>query len=202
MKPIRNILITLGALAAVALPAGALPAYAGADNSAIAINTTDGKTVYRIAISVSRNNTQVVTNANIAFAYSTCTGCNTVAIAFQMVLATDNPNVVTPVNLAFAENFNCDSCTTYADATQVAIMTDGQAHFTALGNQRLASIRHDLEALRQDSLTLDELAVRVQTDTSEFTCLVSPTQQLPPTPQLPHGFTCSVYDQLVTAGNG
>ena len=196
MKPIRNILITLGALAAVALPAGALPAYAGADNSAIAINTTDGKTVYRIAIKVTRNNTQVVTNTNIAFAYSTCTGCNTVAIAFQMVLETDNPIVVTPVNLAFAENFNCNSCTTYADATQAAIPTDGHAHFTALGNQTLASIRHDLEALRHDSLTLDELAARVQTNANEFTCLVSPT------PRLPDGFTCLVYDQLVTAGNG
>ena len=196
MKPIGKLLITLGALAAIAAPGvSALPAYAGADNAAVAINTTDGKTVYRIAIHVTRNNSQVVTNTNIAFAYSTCTGCNTVAIAFQMVLETADPTVVAPRNIAIAENFDCANCTTVAEATQVAIMTDGQAHFTAAGNQMLASIRHDLEALRHESLTLDQLVAQVQTDTNEFTCLVSPT------PQLPNGYACSVYDQLVPAGN-
>lgn len=196
MKPIGKLLITLGALAVIAVPGvSALPAYAGADNAAVAINTTDGKTVYRIAINVTRNNSQVVTNTNIAFAYSTCTGCNTVAVAFQMVLETADPTIVTPRNFAIAENFDCQSCTTYADATQVAIMTDGQAHFTALGNQTLASIRQDLEAIRHESLTLDQLVAQVQTNANEFTCLVSPTQQLP------DGYTCSVYDQLVSSGN-
>ncbi|HET9848276.1 MAG TPA: hypothetical protein VFR68_06950 [Candidatus Dormibacteraeota bacterium] len=198
MKPIPKLLITLGALAALAVPGvSALPAYAGGDNAAAAVNTTDGKTVYRIAINVTRNNTRVVTNTNIALAYSTCTGCNTVAVAFQMVLETANPTVVAPTNLAIAENFGCTDCTTVAEATQVAVMTDGQVHFRAAGYQMLASIRRDLQALRSEDLTFDQLVAQVQFDANEFTCLVSPTQQLPP----PFNFKCSVYDQLVPAGN-
>src|SRR5437763_8996778 len=64
----RKFLIALAALVAVALPSGVpVAAQAGGDNAALAINTRDGKTVYRIAIKVSRNDTGVVTNTNIAF---------------------------------------------------------------------------------------------------------------------------------------
>jgi hypothetical protein len=155
---VRKLLITLAALAAVALPSvSAVPAFAGGDNTAVAINTKDGKTVYRIALHVTRNNGEVVTTGNAAVAVASCTGCETVAIAFQAVLITDDPSTISPVNLAFAENVLCDSCVTVADAVQVVVQTGGQVRLTPLGQQMLAQIRHDLHTLKQQDLALDQL---------------------------------------------
>jgi putative peptide zinc metalloprotease protein len=175
----RKFLIALAALVAVALPSGVpVAAQAGGDNAALAINTHDGKTVYRIAIKVSRNDTGVVTNTNIAFAYASCSDCQTYAIAFQAVLVTSSPTIAAPTNLAIAWNDQCDSCTTFADANQVTVTTDGPVHFTPLGNQTLASIRHDLHALKHEDLTLDELAARVNQLADQFTWVVT-TQLVP-----------------------
>jgi hypothetical protein len=155
---LKKLLITLAALAALAVPSvSAAPASAGDDNTALAINTKDGKTVYRIALHVTRNNSEVVTNANVAFAIASCTGCETVAIAFQAVLITDTPSTFTPINLAYAENVLCDSCVTVADAIQIDAQTGGPVKLTPLGQQTLAQIRHDLHTLKQQDLTLDQL---------------------------------------------
>ncbi|TMG19484.1 MAG: hypothetical protein E6H90_06245 [Chloroflexi bacterium] len=175
----RKFLIALAALVAVALPSGVpVAAQAGGDNAALAINTRDGKTVYRIAIKVSRNDTGVVTNTNIAFAYASCADCQTYAIAFQAVLVTSNPTIDAPTNMAIAWNDQCDSCTTFADANQVTVTTDGPVHFTPLGNQMLASIRHDLHGLKHEDLSLDDLIVRVNQLADQFTLVVT-TQLVP-----------------------
>src|SRR5204862_2462364 len=159
----RKFLIALAALVAVALPSGVpVAAQAVGDNAALAINTRDGKTVYRIAIKVSRNDTGVVTNTNIAFAYASCADCQTYAIAFQAVLVTSNPTIDAPTNMAIAWNDQCDSCTTFADANQVTVTTDGPVHFTPLGNQMLASIRHDIHGLKLEDLSLVDLIVEVR----------------------------------------
>src|SRR5207237_7732948 len=108
----RKFLIALAALVAVALPSGVpVAAQAGGDNAALAINTRDGKTVYRIAIKVSRNDTGVVTNTNIAFAYASCADCQTYAIAFQAVLVKNNPNIDARTDMALPRTEQCESCT-------------------------------------------------------------------------------------------
>src|SRR5437868_11114719 len=132
----KKIILVLGTLLMSALPAG-VPIVAHADNAAVAINTTDGKTVWRISFKITRTNSDVVTESNIAFAYSSCTGCSTYAIAFQTVLMMNDPSVVTPTNMAIALNVLCTGCSTYADATQVNLTTDGPVHFTPEGNQEL-----------------------------------------------------------------
>jgi hypothetical protein len=123
-------------------------AHAGDDNAAIAINTKDGKTIWRISMKVTRTNETVVNNVNIAFAYSSCTDCSTYAIAFDVLIDGNNPNVVTSENQAWAINYECTNCTTYADATQFNVTGPTPMKFTAQGRQELAGIRRDLNALR------------------------------------------------------
>jgi putative peptide zinc metalloprotease protein len=169
----RKLVLILGTVLMSALPAG-VPILAHADdNSAAALNTTDGKTVWRISFQVSRSMSSVVDNTNIAFAYSSCTGCSTYAIAFQTVLGMNDPTVVTPTNLAVAINYQCVNCTTYADATQVVLTTGTNLHFTAQGNQDLASIRQQLEALRHANLTLDQLAAQVNLLSQQLVWIVA-----------------------------
>ena len=159
----KKLLLIVGTMIMTVLPAGApIAAHASGDNAAVAINTKDGKTVWRISFKVTKTDSQVVNNVNVAFAYSSCTDCSTYAIAFDVVIDTNNPNVVTPTNLAVALNYLCTDCTTYADATQVVLTTGTPLKFTPQGHRDLADIRHDLNALKHQDLTLDELNAQVR----------------------------------------
>ncbi len=173
----KKLILIVGTLLMGALPAG-VPIVAHADNAAVAINTTDGKTVWRISFKITRTASDVVNQTNIAFAYSSCTDCSTYAIAFQTVLMTNDPSIVTPTNMAIALNYLCTDCTTYADATQVNLTTDGAVHFTPEGNQELAAIRHDLHALRHEDLALDDLAAQVHVLAERLNWVVA-TQLVP-----------------------
>jgi hypothetical protein len=154
----RKLLLIVGTFVLSVMPAGApIVAHAG-DNTAVAINTTDGRTIWRIDFKISRTMSSVVTTGNAAVAISSCTDCQSYAIAVQAVLMMNDPSVVAPVNLALAENINCTDCIAFADAVQTNLTTDGPVHFTAEGNKQLVGIRHDLRDLADQQWTsLDAL---------------------------------------------
>lgn len=152
----RLLTILLAALLGVGF-ATALPADAGADNAAIAINTKDGSTVFKVAFAIRHVMSDVVDESNGAVAYASCTDCTTVAIAIEIVLVESNPSVVTPTNLALAYNELCSLCVTVAEAYQFVLGTGGVVHFDADGNRILAEIRRRLERLKHANLTLSEL---------------------------------------------
>jgi putative peptide zinc metalloprotease protein len=111
-------------------------------------------------------------------AFSSCTDCSSTAIAIEVVLITGDASIVTPTNLALAYNFECQSCISIAEAYQFVFSTGGQVHFTAEGNQELAQIRRDLEALRKQDLTPDELQARLE-DIATRLIRVLRTQMVP-----------------------
>jgi putative peptide zinc metalloprotease protein len=148
-------------IAAALLAAGfsaARPAFAHAgDNAAIAINTKDGATVFRIAFAIRHVMGDVVDTTNAAVAYSSCTDCATVAIAIEIVLIQDNARVITPTNVAIAINELCSLCVTVAEAYQFVLTTGGAVHFDAEGNKTLAEIKNRLERLKHANLTIADL---------------------------------------------
>lgn len=166
----RLLLILLAALAALALALAAPGAARGdgenegrsQDNAAIAINTKDGSSVFRLAFSIRRVAGDVVDHQNVAFAFASCESCRTTAIAIQIVLVESSPSVVTPVNVAIALNENCTLCQTFASAYQFVVGTGGPVRFTAKGRRELAQIRRELRALRKEDLTPAELDARIQ----------------------------------------
>jgi putative peptide zinc metalloprotease protein len=139
-----------------------------ADNVAVAVNTKDGKSVYKVRIAIRRDNGDVVSSTNAAIAYATCTDCQTTAIAFEVLLITNNASVITPTNLAIALNENCSGCQTIAEAYQFVQSTDGQVRFTQAGSKRLADVRHELRALRKSGFTPEELQARLDTLASQI----------------------------------
>jgi putative peptide zinc metalloprotease protein len=151
--------VLLGVGFATGSPASA---QGGGDNTAIAINTKDGATVFKVAFAIRHVMNGVVDQGNAAVAVASCTECTTVAIAIEIVLVESNPTVVTPTNLAFAYNDQCSLCLTVADAYQFVLGTGGPVHFDAEGNQTLADIRHELEQLKHENLTLAELQARLE----------------------------------------
>ena len=150
------------ALAATMSQVPTTPAGA-ADNVAVTINTKDGFSVWSFAFKVTRVMQDVVDESNAAAAVSSCTDCQSIAVALQVVLIMGEASVIAPTNLALALNLECTACETLASAYQWVFTTGGPVRFTAEGNRRLAEIRRAfLELLRNaESLTLAEIQAQV-----------------------------------------
>lgn len=150
------------ALAAASLAAGEAPdARAGGDNVVVAVNTKDGRFLYRVSLRIQRSQSDVVDEANAAVAVASCDACKTVALAIQALLVLGDPSTVTPENVAFAYNLECSSCQTLASAYQYVLVTGGPVHLTADGNRAVAALRRELERLRQAGLNIFELQAQV-----------------------------------------
>ncbi|HEX2267474.1 MAG TPA: hypothetical protein VHI97_04635 [Actinomycetota bacterium] len=154
------LLATALALTMSQVPTG--PAGA-ADNVAVTINTKDGFSVWSFAFKVTRVMQDVVDDSNAAAAVSSCTDCQSVAVALQVVLIMGEASVIAPTNLALALNIECTACETLASAYQWVFTTGGPVRFTAEGNRQLAEIRRAfLELLRDaENLTLAELQAAI-----------------------------------------
>jgi putative peptide zinc metalloprotease protein len=176
------IALTVGLLAggATAAPAGAQE-RTGDDNVAVAVNTQDGATVFRLAFSVRKVANGVVDQTNTAVALASCTDCQTIALAFQVVLVRGDADLVTPQNVAIAYNDQCAECVTYASATQIVLGFDGNVRFTADGRRRLHALYKSLRQLEDEaaSLSLAQLNARVQAAKGELLDILS-TQLVEP----------------------
>ena len=153
----RLLTILLAALLGLGLTTGAPTAASAGDNAAIAVNTKDGTTVFKVAFAIRHVMGDVVDETNGAVAYASCTDCSAVAIAFEIVLVEGNPSTVTPTNVAIAFNENCQTCVAVAEAYQFVLGTGGLVHFDPEGNRILAQIRHELHSLRKQDLTIERL---------------------------------------------
>lgn len=158
--------------AVIALPAGAGTAIALADNgdtSAVAINTRDGSSIFKLTFAVRQVSGNVVDSQNAAVAFSSCSDCQTVAISIEVVLASGNPTTVAPVNEAIAINENCTSCDTLAAAYQFVYALDTKLKLTAEGHQQLADIHQQLEQLRNSGLSIEQINTQVGTLMGQLT---------------------------------
>jgi putative peptide zinc metalloprotease protein len=162
MKRLLATLVTVlaGFTFAAAAPT---PAWAGpGDNSAVAVNTKDGASVFKLAFAIREVAGDVVDSQNAAVAYASCNDCQTVAIAIDIVFVMNDPSVVKPTNVAVAVNDLCTNCQTLALAYQFVIGVSGPVHFTATGRQEIAQIRQRLEDLKQSNLPIAEIRDRVE----------------------------------------
>ncbi|HVE45542.1 MAG TPA: hypothetical protein VNA57_02180 [Acidimicrobiales bacterium] len=132
-----------------ARPALADDAPGGEDNAAVAVNTEDGASVFRLAFSVRMVANGVIDEDNRAYALASCANCQTVALAFQVVLVWGDVDVVIPENQAVAYNDQCVECLTYASASQIVLGFDGPVRFTADGRRRLAEWYRSLSELEE-----------------------------------------------------
>lgn len=155
-------LATVVALALLGALAPAAPAAAQGDTTAVAINTKDGFDLFRLAFQVRRATQDTVDTGNGAVAYASCTDCQTVALAIQVVLISGyDSSTVAPENLAIAINQDCVLCDTLASAYQFVLTAEGNLRFTAEGSQRLAEIRRALLELKKGDLSIEEIQAKV-----------------------------------------
>jgi putative peptide zinc metalloprotease protein len=131
------------------------------DNQALAVNTEDGSVAYDVAFALVWADEDTVLNRNEAYALASCTGCRTVAVAFQVVLLIGSVDVVVPQNISAAVNYACIECVTYALATQLVVTVPGPLSETAAGE--LAEVWEELRAFGEqiEGVPLSELRDRL-----------------------------------------
>lgn len=144
----------------------------GDNNVAGAVNTKDGKTVYAIRIKLVQTSADTVDATNVAAAVASCSDCTTVAIAFEGILVTGSPSTFDPTNLALAYNVNCTGCTTVAEAYQEVVQSSTRVRITGAGRREIAAIRRELDALKKQDLTYDEIAARVEALEDRFAAVL------------------------------
>ena len=167
---ILTVLLALGVLGARAEPAFAQ------DDGAVAINTEDGSNLFEFAFKIRRVMNDVVDQTNAAVAYSSCTECQTVAVAIQIVLVYSDPSVVTPENVAVAVNENCDTCESVASAYQFVFSVPDKFKFSRAAWIKMIRIRLQIARLGRDfeqgELSATELAERLDVLTDELRAVI------------------------------
>lgn len=174
-RPLAAACLAVLALAGAASPVSALEdTKTREDNLAVAVNTEDGASLLRLAFSIRKVANGVVDETNQAFALASCADCQTVAIAFQIVLVSGDADVVVPENRAVAYNDECVECLTYASATQLVIGVDGPTRLTREGRARMAELYESLAALEADlaSLSPAQLDALVQAAKQELVAIL------------------------------
>jgi len=145
----RLALVALVAHAATFLAPGAALAQ---DNTAVAVNKKDGKSVFKLA---------------------SCTDCRTVAAAIQVVLVAGDSTTFTPENTAVAINYQCSECETLAAAYQFVYGDGQELQFTKEGKQQLHDLKKRFQDLKgRDDLTLDQLAAAIASIAAEVAAVV------------------------------
>jgi putative peptide zinc metalloprotease protein len=136
------------------------PAAEG-DNQALAVNTTDGSVAYDVSFALVWADGDTALQRNEAYAFASCTGCRTVAVAFQVVVLVGSVDVVVPQNISAAVNYACVECVTYALATQLVVSTPGP--LSDGGMARLAQVWDELRAFGEqiEGVPLAELRDRL-----------------------------------------
>ncbi|WP_231750789.1 M50 family metallopeptidase [Mycobacterium sp. NAZ190054] len=149
------------------------------DTQALAVNTTDGTTVYEAAFAMVwvTDNSDAM-NVNEAQAYASCQSCAAVAVAYQVVFVVDSDdaddNVVAPQNLAGALNYECVNCLTYALARQIFITLDDPLSREAMDDldavwTGLAAFAEEIEA---GTVPPEQIETRLEAYTQQIMAVI------------------------------
>lgn len=169
----RRAHLFLSCLLAIAVALTPTAAGAADANVAVAANEIDGAAVVEASVQYRVDADGRVDPINRAVAAAKCTGCQTLAAAFQLVLITADYDMFVPRNSAYVNNVECVECVTWASAKQVLVETGGPAHLSGSGQQRLQAIEDRLEALEADlpRMTLEALQAALNAEVEELVAI-------------------------------
>lgn len=142
---------------------------AGANNSVHVVNHTDGRLKVRGSVQVNQIQATNVGPENLAYAYGSCTNCQTFAVALQVNLYNKNATRIVPKNAAIAVNYQCTGCTTVALAYQYAYGVDDPSQVPQDVNELIHDMNQELTAIQTDhGISLSEAESRIQAVVDQF----------------------------------
>lgn len=165
---------------ATALPLGLTPpAYAddvstAHDNIAWAETTAAHRVDREVSFGVVAAVGSTVDQTNQAVSYNhDCTGCRSVAIAFQAILVPGVPSTFAPENVAVTLNLRCTSCHGYAYADQYAVGSHGRTRLDGETMDRIESLQEQAERLARSGLSDADLTAALNGLANRFHALVN-----------------------------
>jgi hypothetical protein len=84
---------------------------------------------------------------NGAFAYASCTGCQTFAVALEIALVSPHASIIAPQNRAHALNYECTDCVTVARALQYVLVLDDPSQVPDNVERLLREMERELRAI-------------------------------------------------------
>lgn len=138
------------------------------------VNETNNAMIFRGKIQVNTINGGTVDPGNLAAAYSSCTGCNSLAVALQLNLVEGSPDTVAPENVAVALNEDCTKCYSWADAYQSTISVDDAEDIAEDIEDDVYRLNRKLHRIaRMRNLSAAEVQARAEAVIAEFKALVA-----------------------------
>jgi putative peptide zinc metalloprotease protein len=96
----------------------------GGNNVVMVRNHSDGDLRIRGRIRLAELHGSRAEPMNLAFAYASCTDCQTYAVALEIALVAPGASTIAPQNRAHALNYECTRCVTVARALQYVFVVD------------------------------------------------------------------------------
>ena len=168
-----------------------------ASNVVQVINRTDGFVKAHGNVQLNRISAPGAAPQNVASAYSSCTGCDTFAVALQINLVGPQVTQFAPGNAASAINYQCNGCRTYAiayqysipvsDPTQVPprvdqLMADMHAEMGRLDSESGATLQQKIDEVNAVMAQYQDLAYALKVQSQESTATTDPGATASPSP--------------------
>jgi hypothetical protein len=148
-------------------------------NIVIAANTTPAQPVVRVGAAVAFDaGSGPVTDANIASARSfDCTGCSTEAVAVQVVVIEGYPSIIAPQNAAVAVNQNCQTCQTFAYASQYVITTHHVTYLSESVREQLAGLVQEIDQVTASGVSFATMSAELDLISAQYYDVVAQAVQ-------------------------
>lgn len=141
----------------------------GGNNQVRVINKKDGALRIRGNVDFNRIPGPNVEPVNLAYAYSSCTDCQTIAVALQINLISRTATRIAPQNVAIALNENCLRCVTVARALQYTYQVDDPKETPKEISDLLKEMDQTLNEISRDkNITLPEAEARINAVIAQF----------------------------------
>lgn len=150
------------------LQAAGFPAAGGGDNIVQVINHSDNRVKMDGRLRFDQIQGPNVGPKNEAFAFSSCTDCDTVAVALQIDLYRAGSHNVQPFNKAEAVNLQCTRCVTVALAYQYVIPVADPAQVPSDVRKMIQEMNKQLDIIRNPNESVSDAVARVQGVIAQF----------------------------------
>lgn len=171
--PARPVAVTSASPSADLTASTTTPGGASPKNLVQVVNQANGNTRILGRVQFNQITGDVVAPVNLADAVSSCSGCQSMAVALQINLFDRTATVFTPSNVAVAANGGCTGCTTIARAIQYNIGVDDPHALPDRVRLLVARMQQTLATLNAASASLADAEARVDGVIAEFTDLAA-----------------------------
>lgn len=133
------------------------------------LNRSDGRMRMRSRVRLVHINGERAEPVNAAFAYASCTDCQTFAVALEVALISPSASVIAPQNRARAVNYECTRCVTVARALQYAYVVEDPQQVPENVRRLLHEMERELREIGQTrGITPGEANARVSAVIAQF----------------------------------